>query len=128
MGNSKKTNNHFARNNALLKWYFIKNFRNAFPKTQGKDLKAAGVGIIYEAKTVKGKTLTSCMTDQNGPKPGNFRPCQFYEVGAIIQTNMPQTFTRSKKIVPLTLLSNDLRKIHIWLHISVFHSFSISYI
>ena len=70
--------------------YTVTNFfRNDFPKIQDKTLKTAGFGEVYVKTTVDGKTRTSCMTDQNGPEPGNFRPCQFYEVGANIYINIP---------------------------------------
>ena len=54
--------------------------RNEFGKLEGEILKTAGWGKIYDEVTKNGKTLTSCMTDQNGPQPNNFHPCVVTEV------------------------------------------------
>ena len=42
-----------------------------------KNLKTVGWGLIYDETKVGDNYLTSCMTDQNGPPPFNYRPCIF---------------------------------------------------
>ena len=93
-----------------------KSFRNDFPKIQDKTLKTAGFGEIYVKTTVDGKTRTSCMTDQNGPEPGNFRPCQFYEVGANIYINIPWTFRKTTKSIVLHVLLKIFRVLNLPVH------------
>ena len=63
---------------------------------QTQNLKTAGWGHTYSETTLDGKILTSCMTDQNGPKPNNFRPCKFDEVNFCCHAI---TFKSSHKIL-----------------------------
>ena len=54
--------------------------RQDFEKVEGGKLKTAGWGKMYDKRTKDGITLTSCMTDHNGPQPYNFHPCVALEV------------------------------------------------
>ena len=68
-------------------------FRKDFSRIRKGMLKTAGLGYAYQFTHVEGKALTSCMTDQNGPKPYNFRPCKFDTASKIRQAIFVCTYT-----------------------------------
>ena len=70
---------------------------------QHKNLKTVGWGEIYDETKVGDNYLTSCMTDQNGPPPFNFRPCIF---PGKMNYEHDKEFTRKVDFKPVTQISN----------------------